>query len=437
MERLRRSWHKLLNLGSCAGMTPNQQDRIRMVNLIACLCIPPTLFFSLVNLLSERPILSAINLSNSLCTLATIFFQYKKKPTIARDTLLISNFAFFLAGAVFFSNGAEYFLLCIMILAMLMYEDRRVHAVYGAAVIISMSLIFLSEGRLSAFEAVPRTRAVFNLVCALAFIIFITNYFLRTIYKNMDDIQSQKRKLQQVNLEKEKIISILAHDVRAPFVNLENLIWSLNEQLISNSVSKVYIKDIQESLHRQTEVLDTLLRWGSSSQNGLSQRMEQFPLKAMIDEAAGVYRDQIKAKDLTIVCKLEETDIVMANRDQILIVFRNLIGNAIKFSYRQGTIELTATRKAGMRYVHILDHGTGMDKTALETVFRLPQGKSLGTHNEKGNGMGLLLCSDLVERNHGRIQVNSSDAGTVFSVALQVGHPKGSTGQWTGEPIGL
>lgn len=421
MERLRRSWHKLLNLGSRAGMTSNQQDRIRMVNLIACFCIPPTLFFSFVNLLSDRPILSAINLSNSLCALATIFFQYKKKPTIARDTLLIRNFAFFLAGAVFFSNGAEYFLLCIMILSMLMYENRKTHVIYGAAVILSMGFIFLSQGRYSIDSAVPRTRAVFNLVCALAFIIYITNYFLLKIYKNMDDIEQKKKRLQQVNYEKEKIISMLAHDVRAPFVDLENLIWSLKEQLISNVASRVYIKDIQESLQRQTEVLDTLLRWANSSRNGLSQQREPFQLRSMVEEAIEGYRDQIMAKNLLVDCKLGETDSVLANRDQILIVFRNLIGNAIKFSFRHGVITVTSNRESGMQYVHIRDQGTGMDKATLETLFRMPQGKSLGTQNEKGNGMGLLLCWDIVERNKGRIEVSSSDSGSVFSVALEDG----------------
>ncbi len=211
----------------------------------------------------------------------------------------------------------------------------------------------------------------------------------------MDDIEQKKKRLQQVNYEKEKIISMLAHDVRAPFVDFENLIWSLKEQLISNVASRVYIKDIQESLQRQTEVLDTLLRWANSSRNGLSQQREPFQLRSMVEEAIEGYRDQIMAKNLLVDCKLGETDSVLANRDQILIVFRNLIGNAIKFSFRHGVITVTSNRESGMQYVHIRDQGTGMDKATLETLFRMPQGKSLGTQNEKGMEWGCSFAGTL------------------------------------------
>ncbi|WP_312193300.1 hypothetical protein, partial [Sphingobacterium sp.] len=159
-------WRKLTNIGVHSDMSYVDIKRVHMVNLISLLCLLPTIFFAIVNLIDHRYVLSVINFSNSLCASTVLLLQYYGKNNSAKATLLISNSVFFFAGALLYKNGGEYFLMCTLIVSMLMYDNRRVHISLCITVAFLISLLYLIPDILPAVQQVPKSRSVFNIINA-------------------------------------------------------------------------------------------------------------------------------------------------------------------------------------------------------------------------------------------------------------------------------
>lgn len=410
---------KFTYFGVYSDMSYIEMKRIMMINLIATFCLAPTVFFSIVNLLDHRYLLSTINISNTICSIIVIILQYYRKHNSAKAMLLISNFFFFFLGALIYKNGGEYFLLCIMIASMLLYNDRRLHLIFCIAVASSIAILNLITIDIPAEQLVPKLRAIFNITNALIFIVIIVNFFLQIIYNNTEMIEKQRQRLQELNVDKEKIFSIVAHDIKSPFANLESLIMMLREETINNSTSIKYIDQIYQQIVLQNQSLDDFLKWGSSNLNGIKVYSTKILIKPLLNDIVTSFLVKMHTKKLKINIKIPENQYIFADRDHTIIIFRNLISNAIKFSYASGTINIYSTVDEKYIRIHIQDEGIGINSIKSKLLFSVSQQKSVGTEDEPGAGLGLVLCKDLIERNKGIVEIESVlEKGSIFTVGL-------------------
>lgn len=228
---------------------------------------------------------------------------------------------------------------------------------------------------------------------------------------------------QQSNKSKDKLFSIVAHDLRSPF----NSLMGLSEMLMLQSESmhtdqvQYYSKLVHSSTSRLYTLVDDLLQWSRTQTGKTSYHPEKLDLNILTTNIVNLSRISAQEKDIVIALKMESPLEAMADANIFSTVLRNLISNAIKFSKVGGTIHVSgAKRSDGVIEMSVADRGVGMDTVQLDNVFKIEASQSTsGTFNEPGTGLGLVLCKEFVEINNGEIEVESqSGVGTTVRFTL-------------------
>lgn len=235
-------------------------------------------------------------------------------------------------------------------------------------------------------------------------------------------VEQQNIELQNLNATKDKFFSILGHDLKSPL----NSLSSFSSLLINyfDSLSKEEIqtlaKDLDKSLKNLYSLLDNLLEWARSQTGNINFTPEQFDLTTVLQENKELLQIQATSKEIIIHQDRTTPLIVLTHKHSITTVVRNLIANAIKFTPQGGSIKLQTSEKQHEVIVSIADTGVGMSDAVIQKLFRIDSKVStLGTANEKGTGLGLVLCKDFVEKNGGRLWVESEEGkGSVFYFSI-------------------
>lgn len=235
-------------------------------------------------------------------------------------------------------------------------------------------------------------------------------------------VKHKNVQLQKLNATKDKFFSIISHDLRGPL----NSLTSFSELLInhmdhlSRGEIQTLAKDLDQSVKGLYGLLENLLEWSRSQTGAIQFTPEPFDLSALLEENAELLYAQAQSKRIAITSDARHGVFVSAHRNSISTVIRNLISNAIKFTPQEGAIKLDISRENSDVIVSVEDTGVGMDGDAVEKIFRLDtKHTTVGTANEKGTGLGLILCKEFVEKNKGRLWVTSEPGkGSVFYFSL-------------------
>ena len=223
-------------------------------------------------------------------------------------------------------------------------------------------------------------------------------------------IRKTNRKLQEINETKDKLFSIIGHDLKGPL----NSLMAFSSLLIHHAGTltqdemKMLSVDVDKSLKNLFALLENLLEWGRSQTGNIDFTPTPFDLALVIQENHELLKAQAQKKNIVLVNMAADNVPVIAHKHSINTVIRNLISNAIKFTPDGGQITI-ATEPTGHHIkVTISDNGLGMNKETLKRLFKVGTKQStLGTAQEKGTGLGLIICKDFVERNGGTIDVDS------------------------------
>jgi len=248
------------------------------------------------------------------------------------------------------------------------------------------------------------------------------------IMQKKADLDQQANKLNDSNLLKDKLIAILAHDLRAPLSTLRGVFALLLDDSISIDDVLEMIPTVIKKLEYTSDFLDTLLFWINSQVEIFGSSVKSFCLKDIVTFEMTNLHDQLKSKSITLVDRVAEDAFILADPDSIRIILRNLITNSIKFSRENDKIEISARLHvdgySDEKYyvISVKDTGIGMSDEQLNKLFKGKVNSGVGTNNESGTGMGMLFCKDLVERCGGKIWVTSQKGkGTEFSFSVPVG----------------
>ena len=234
---------------------------------------------------------------------------------------------------------------------------------------------------------------------------------------NLDD---QALKLNDLNLLKDRLISILAHDLRAPLSTLRGLFSLLEDDTITHEQLLGMIPAVLKKLEYTSDFLDTLLFWINSQMDNFESSSKNFHVKDIVAFETESYHEQAALKGISLIDKVERDIVASADPNSIRIILRNLITNAIKFSGKNDIIEISSSQDADKNYViTVSDTGTGMSEEQRNKLFKSKVNSKTGTQNESGTGMGMLFCKDLIEKCSGKIWVNSKQGeGTSFSFTI-------------------
>jgi signal transduction histidine kinase len=226
------------------------------------------------------------------------------------------------------------------------------------------------------------------------------------------EIKHQAEKLEELNASKDKFFSIIAHDLRNPFHGILFSSQHLMEILKNsdNSESLTFVTLIHDVAKNAHELLENLLEWSRSQTGNIEFKPRKFAVKELVDDVMRLYENSFITKHITATVSISDDLNILADYNMLNTILRNLISNAIKYTHIDGHIDITVEPKDQEIEFIVSDDGVGLSTDNQMKLFKLTEKVStLGTANEKGSGLGLLLCKDFVEMHQGRIWIESEE----------------------------
>ncbi|WP_299497966.1 tetratricopeptide repeat-containing sensor histidine kinase [Mucilaginibacter sp.] len=239
---------------------------------------------------------------------------------------------------------------------------------------------------------------------------------------HQENLSIQTAKLNELNLLKDRLIGVLAHDLRAPISTLRGLFNLMTDDAITSEEFIEMTPKVFSTLEHTSDFLDTLLFWINSQVDRSENTIKSFYIDDLITRELVHMEDKLKQKNISVHVKMATDAIALADPNAIRIVIHNFLTNAIKFSNRNGIIEATSYVQDAEIMFCLKDNGVGMSDEFLNTLFKSQVNSSKGTENESGTGMGLMFCKDLIEKHNGKIWAKSTlGVGTELCFSLPVG----------------
>ena len=224
-------------------------------------------------------------------------------------------------------------------------------------------------------------------------------------------LESEAR-LRELNATKDKFFSIIAHDLRNPFNSIIGFSDLLTKQVQEKDYEGIanYSQIILNSSQRAMDLLMNLMDWSRMQTGRMGFSPECIDMVELTNEVLKLLNSSVKQKSMVVNTEFPPLAFAMADKKMISTVLRNLISNAVKFTHPGGEIVISVKPKLKEWVITVSDNGVGIKKEAIEKLFRIDESHStLGTEDEKGTGLGLLLCKEFVEKNNGKIWIESED----------------------------
>ena len=237
-----------------------------------------------------------------------------------------------------------------------------------------------------------------------------------------EQLSTLNQDLQEALATRNKFFSIIAHDLKDPFntlIGFSDILIQRKDEVASEETREI-LQHIYNSSMYGFELLNNLLEWSRAQTGRLKYQPEPLDLESLIQDMVNLLRGTAEKKGITLSVQGEEDMVVLADRKMIETVVRNLASNALKFTSAGGNVTIQYDCKDGMANISVKDDGQGMDQEQQAKLFSLTESYSTpGTENEKGTGLGLILCKEFITKNEGEISVWSEvGKGSVFTVSL-------------------
>lgn len=236
------------------------------------------------------------------------------------------------------------------------------------------------------------------------------------------ELEAQTQELALANASKDKFFSIIAHDLRTPFNGLIGMTQLFSENIESYTTGdlKKGFDALQKTSKTVYELLENLLTWSRLQRGAIDYFPQEISLHRLATMTMTLFQANMEYKQIAIFNEIPPAAIAYADLDMINTVFRNLLSNALKFTPSGGVIRLAEREDDNQIETSITDTGIGMKPEEIENLFRIDvKFVRVGTSGEKGTGLGLVLCKELIAQNQGRLWVESEKGkGTTFRFTL-------------------
>ncbi|WP_194766079.1 ATP-binding protein [Tamlana sp. I1] len=233
----------------------------------------------------------------------------------------------------------------------------------------------------------------------------------------------QTKHLENVNNVKDKLFSIVSHDLKDSLSSINGFIDLLKDGSLSREEFDTLIPELSENANNASLLLFNLLNWSKSQMQSLEPKPSLFDIQEVFESKVSLIEQRMQNKGITLIDR-SLRDFAYADRSMFEIIIQNLLANALKFCKKDDSITISNHISNGCCIISVADSGIGISKQNLDKLFKEDSFSTLGTDNEKGTGLGLSICKELVELNHGKIWVESTQGiGSTFYVQLPKSNP--------------
>jgi signal transduction histidine kinase len=233
-------------------------------------------------------------------------------------------------------------------------------------------------------------------------------------------VEERTGELTTANRVKDRLLSVMSHDIKSPLNSLHGILQIFNKGGIDQGELVQYTRHIEGDLSKTSILVENILFWTASQLKGVTVKKEEFLVQNLIDENVHLFQTIAANKNIRIVQRGADGIVVTTDRHILNLVLRNLISNAIKFSFKEGTIEVVVSQETNRIIVSVNDQGMGMSGATLESL-RNPQTtiSSTGTRNEQGTGLGLALCREYLDLVGCALSIESKEgSGSTFAILI-------------------
>jgi signal transduction histidine kinase len=242
------------------------------------------------------------------------------------------------------------------------------------------------------------------------------------LYEQNQRLIESEEKLKKSLQVKDKLFSVVAHDLRSPFTGLVGLtkIFASKPEKFSQQQVANFSSQIHQSATKLLVLIENLLNWSRSQTGNITLSPKKISVHRIASDTLNICKVQAQSKNIELINDIQADEHVYADVNTFSVVLRNLVSNALKFTNKNGTIRLSSYYEKGNIRILIADTGVGIEPQKLKTLFNLEHSKTTpGTSNETGTGLGLIVCKEFVEKNNGTISINSKvGEGTTVTISL-------------------
>jgi signal transduction histidine kinase len=276
-------------------------------------------------------------------------------------------------------------------------------------------------------ERLIEKRRIYETASLLAIIVFAIFTFIffkekQKLKENNKILLKQSQELKEVSKTKDKLFTIIAHDLKNPFHALLGFVEIIRESIENDDkeILKNSIDYLAKTVSAGYTLLENLLFWSQTQKGDIQYKPGYFDVKTLLTNTLDLVSTSARQKKITFNTHLAQQNQVFADKNMVQTILRNLITNAIKFSHQKSAITIITEEDENWLKITISDKGLGISEQDIEKIFQVTKNiPTHGTLGEKGTGLGLPLCKEFVEKNKGKIGVNSKvDAGSDFWFTL-------------------
>jgi two-component system sensor histidine kinase/response regulator len=428
----------LFNAGVDESYSSIESKRIIITNYTLAIAVFCCIVYSTVFLFFNISPLRNIFLISTVYYIAVWSLNLKGFTRVAKTAVYLGLLiqVSFMCVALGPQGNASNFYIPIAIIPFIIFGPKERVLLYLALTATLANILFINFSNPKIYHPeIPDLRNVYYLInysidiacigcmIALAFLFLtLTEYGEKMLTIKNTELEESREEQRRLNGLKDRLLSIISHDVKHPINNLQSITDLILEGKLSKSETEYVLKNLKNSASTTSQLLDNLLNWSAGQLNTLTPSFQPISIKIVIEKVLTHVEYKSIPKNINITLHLSPDHFVMADEQMLEIILRNLIINAIKFSKPGQQIQVRTSKNSHMLHIDVIDQGIGIPDDIHEKLFSTDYSKSrYGTINEKGFGLGLLLCKQLTELHQGTISAESiPNEKTTFRVALPV-----------------
>ncbi|WP_069661083.1 sensor histidine kinase [Arcticibacter eurypsychrophilus] len=260
---------------------------------------------------------------------------------------------------------------------------------------------------------------IYTYIAAIFIMSFIIKYMLESYKSEHNKVKQKAIELDLANNTKNKLFSILAHDLRSPLNNIHSYLEIISQIKMSGEEKQSLENDLLKTTENTQQMLSNLLSWSTSQLEGFHVKLEYIRLYDALSTTFKVQKNIADQKEIDLDIQLDTDACIFADANMLEVIIRNIINNAIKFTPSKGKITIQTIENPMEWIIKIADNGIGIKIDRQQTLFTLEGETTYGTNNEKGAGLGLVLCKDFAKLQKAKIWFESiPNGGTTFYVSF-------------------
>lgn len=410
----------IINIGVHNRLPIIESRRVKMLNILALACIPFVILFLGINLFQDKDLLVVLNLANLISLLLLFFMHHYRLYLSAKLVRIALSVIIYTVSGIFYDNGTEYTLIGTLVISLLIFDNKWLITGLTIVIIGGILTVLNYDIPIPGAEQASPGRIQSVIVISLVFIIVAIIFFKRIQSDYQREIEAKQQKLVMMNHDKERLFSIVSHDIRGPLLSLEKILDMYQSGLLEKEDMTEATKSLHQKVSHLNNTIEVLLRWSALGMHGIQTKPDRFALIDLVNEVVHFFEFIAQQKNIIVNINVPESIMILADRDQLAVVLRNLVNNALKFSHIGHQVDISAESVEDGIGIDIRDVGVGMSEDARVRLFSVSPCISSGTNGERGAGLGLLLSKEFLTKNNGSIYVESAPGkGTCFRILFQ------------------